>query len=492
MVHDLPMWDKKWQLFISHNSDRHGKRWEKRPHNTSLNKKNTGLAFMMAISCWKRSMFFTWPWTSSLAFRRFWQIRNIKNGSEINKKTFKKKQRSATQLFEFIQFLIFSTSPNCSVSNDLSPIAPSTWSWQHALPQSPCAYKWLNSDSQKCGIQLFHVYPFGFVAPGTWYWSIGPFSKLLGLWSQKTTRQKKNPDFNNNESREAQTSMLYMSRIFLARKYNKTWTSNTSEDMKTWNLHQANRKKKWYSSKIWFAVMSSSVEYPWVVWNQLCTRQAVLRAVKSQKVTGALGWFNIPNQSFKIVIILSLSDIFELTGMRMPSLWHGHFYLNSLTFELLTALTGLLGLMQHATVGMSPLQLGFVPLYITFLLQTKKKSLSFNSFGIQAGSLIWYFLVRGLNLNWNETDVAMPPGRLSSETSQCWDLRCARGLQHRWKGDLPAGLQQRDISKCIRWDLQGCFCQVSKITNHDPRIPKTKAWVRNTLEKMFLQLEIPN
>ena len=110
------------------------------------------------------------------------------------------------------------TPTNYSVSNDLSHIAPSTWSWQHALPQSPCAYKWLNSDSQKCGIQLFHVYPFGFVAPGTWYGSIGPFSKLLGLWSQKTTRQKKNPDFNNNESREAQTSMLYMSRIFLARK----------------------------------------------------------------------------------------------------------------------------------------------------------------------------------------------------------------------------------------------------------------------------------
>ena len=134
--------------------------------------------------------------------------------------------------------------------------------------------------------------------------------------------------------------------------------------------------------------MSSSVEYPRVVWNQLCTRQAVLRAVKSQKVAGGLGWFNIPNQSFNIIIILSLSDIFELTGMRMPSLWHGHFYLNSLTFELLTALTGLLGLMQHATVGMSPLQFGFVPLYITFLLQTKKKSLSFNFFGIQAGSLI--------------------------------------------------------------------------------------------------------
>ena len=36
----------------------------------------------------------------------------------------------------------------------------------------------------------------------------------------------------------------------------------------------------------------------------------------------------------------------------------------------------------------------------------------------------------------------------------------------------------------------GVFCQVSKTTNHDPRIPRTKAWVRNTLEKMFLQLEI--
>ena len=36
------------------------------------------------------------------------------------------------------------------------------------------------------------------------------------------------------------------------------------------------------------------------------------------------------------------------------------------------------------------------------------------------------------------------------------------------------------------------FCQVSKTTNHDPRIPRTKALVRNTLEKMFLQLEIPN
>ena len=39
MVHDLPMWDKKWQLFVSHNSDRHGKSWEKRQHNTSLNRK---------------------------------------------------------------------------------------------------------------------------------------------------------------------------------------------------------------------------------------------------------------------------------------------------------------------------------------------------------------------------------------------------------------------------------------------------------------------
>ena len=84
-----------------------------------------------------------------------------------------------------------------------------------------------------------------------------------------------------------------------------------------------------------------------MVWNQLCTRQAVLTAVKSQKVAGGLGWFNIPNQSFKIIIV-SLSDIFELKGMVMLSLWHGHFYLNSLTFELLTALTGLLGLMQHA------------------------------------------------------------------------------------------------------------------------------------------------
>ena len=227
-------------------------------------------------------------------------------------------------------------------------------------------------------------------------------SLLQASWPlvPKTTRQKKNPDFSNNESREAQTSMLYMSRIFLARKLQQNL-----DFQHIWR-HEISTKKKWYSSKIWFAVMSSSVEYPWVVWNQLCTRQAVLRAVKGQKVAGALGWFNIPNQSFKIIIILSLSDIFELTGMRMPSLWHGHFYLNSLTFELLTALTGLLGLMQHATVGMSPLQLGFVPLYITFLLQTKKKSLSFHFFGNQAGSLIWYLLVRDLSLKWNERDEA--------------------------------------------------------------------------------------
>ena len=61
----------------------------------------------------------------------------------------------------------------------------------------------------------------------------------------------------------------------------------------------------------------------------------------------------------------------------MPSLWHGHFYLNSLTFELLTALTGLLGLMQHAAVGMNHLQLGFVPIYHLPVAGAKKKCLSF-------------------------------------------------------------------------------------------------------------------
>lgn len=74
-----------------------------------------------------------------------------------------------------------------------------------------------NRSPKKWWLQLFHVYPFG-VAPGTWYWSIGPFSKLLGLSQRQATRRKKNHDFSNNESREAQTSMLYMSRMFLARK----------------------------------------------------------------------------------------------------------------------------------------------------------------------------------------------------------------------------------------------------------------------------------
>lgn len=115
-----------------------------------------------------------------------------------------------------------------------------------------------NRSPKKWWLQLFHVYPFG-VAPGTWYWSIGPFSKLLGLSQRQATRRKKESRF--QKQRISGGTDLNVVHVPDVPSQKITTKLGLPTHLKTWNLHQANRKRKWYSSKIWLQsrVLLSSI-----------------------------------------------------------------------------------------------------------------------------------------------------------------------------------------------------------------------------------------